>query len=287
MRTRRVVLLAAALPAIATAAWLAAPGQVSYRVIDSRSRVEVIVKTEGLVNHSRGLVLRAHDVKGRIVYDPLHPDRSRVDLRVPVRGLEPVAPRMTQDEANYVLDFLRSTWVLDVLRWPEISFVGSGVRWGEPRGSGFPRESEGRSPSRGPGFGAPEFRGIHCPGRLEIHGRMAQVVLDGIARVTTEGLEVIGRRYVRQRDHGIVPLKDISGVYTVKNELEVTFHIFAVPETELELQADEVHPSKLSERAQRSGELEKKGEPPEMKRAEPELQDKDSGEFTDPKYEPR
>ncbi len=267
MRTRRVVLLAAALPAIATAAWLAAPGQVSYRVIDSRSRVEVIVKTDGLVNHSRGLVLRAHDVKGRIVYDPLHPDRSRVDLRVPVRGLEPVAPRMTQDEANYVLNFLRSTWVLDVLSWPEISFVGSGVRWGEPRGSGF--------------------HGIHCPGRLEIHGRMAQVVLGGIARVTTEGLEVIGRRYVRQRDHGIVPLKDISGVYTVKNELEVTFKIFAAPEAELELQADEVHPSKLSERAQRSGELEKKGEPPEMKRPEPELQDKGSGEFTDPKYEPR
>jgi polyisoprenoid-binding protein YceI len=267
MRARRVVFLAAALPAIAAAAWLAAPGELSYRVLDSRSRLEVIVKTEGLVNHSRGLVLRARGVKGRIVYDPLHPDRSRVDLRVPVRGLEPVSPRMTQDEANEVLNFTRSTWVLDVMRWPEISFVGSGVRWGEPRGSGF--------------------HGIHCPGRLEIKGRMAQVVLDGIARVTTEGIQVIGRRYVRQRDHGIVPLKDISGVYTIKNELEVTFDIFAVPDAALELRDDEVQPPKLTERGERSGELEKKGEPPELKRGEPELRDKGSGEFTDPKYEPR
>lgn len=269
MRRTRAVCFAAipVLPGIAVAAWLGSPSALNYRIIASRSRVEVAVKTEGLINHSRGLILRAHDVTGNVVYDPLHPERSRVVFRVPVRGLEPVAPRMTIDEANYVLDFLRSTWVLDVLKYPEISFVGSGVKWGEPRGSGF--------------------FGIHCPGRLEIHGRMKQVVLDGIARVTSEGIEVSGRHYVNQRDHGMIPLKDISGVYTIKNELEVTFHVFAVPATEVELREDEVHPSKLTERAEKSGELEKKGEPPDMKVKEPEDKKPGAGSFADPRYEPR
>jgi polyisoprenoid-binding protein YceI len=271
MRAARVVCFAAipALPAFAVAAWLAAPETATtYRVIDSRSRVEVAVRAEGLVDHSKGLIFRARDVKGMIVHDPLHPDRSRVDFRVPVAGLYLSEPRLTIEQTNMCLAYLRCAWILDMARFREISFIGSGVKLGEPRGSGY--------------------FGIHSPGRLEIRGRMNRVVLDGIARITSEGVEVVGRHYVHLRDHGIQPLIDVrSSAYKLKQDVEVTFHIFAVPMVEWELHEDEVHPSKLTDRAERSGELHGKGEPPDMKIPEPELENPHSGEYTDPKYEPR
>ncbi len=237
MRRNKVLGFAAipVLPVMAAAFWLGAPTTQHYRILASRSRIEVRVTSEGQIHDGKGLVLLAHDVKGRIAFDPLHPDRTRVEFRVPGRGLEPLAPRMTTQEADYVLNFLRSTWVLDVLKWPEIAFVGSGVQFGEQRGSGY--------------------RAMKCPGQLEIHGRRNPVTLDGIARVTTEGIEVRGRRFVRQRDYGIVPLKDVTGVYKVKEEVEVTYSVFATPVNENELAEDEAKPAKLTERAERSGEI--------------------------------
>lgn len=269
MRRARIVCFAAipALPAMAVAFWLGAAPTTSYRIIASRSRIEVTVKTEGQIHQGHGLVLLAHDVKGRIVFDPLKPSAARVEFRCPVRGLEPYSPRMTIDEANYIMNFIRSTWVFDVGKNPEIAFIGSGIKFGEARGSGF--------------------YGVHCPGQLEMHGRRNPVVLDGIARVTSEGIEVSGRHYVRQRDFSMIPLKDVSGVYTIKNEVEVSYKIWAAPEVENELHEDEAQMPKLTERAEKSGELKDKGQPPEMKRPEPEVKNPKSGEFTAPKFEPK
>jgi polyisoprenoid-binding protein YceI len=271
MRTARALRLAAipALPAFAIAAWLGAPdGATTYRVIDSRSRVEVIVRAEGLVDNFRGLIFRARDVKGTIVHDPLHPERSRVDFRVPVKDMYLAEPRLTAEQTKMCLLYLRCSWVLDMARFEEISFLGSGVRFGEPRGSGY--------------------FSVHSPGRLEIRGRMNRTVIDGIARVTTEGIEVIGRKYVHLRDHGIQPLIDVrSSAYKLKQDVEVTFHIFAVPMVEWQLHEDEIHPSTLTPRGEHAGELEKKGEAPDMKVPEPEPVDPHSGEYTDPRYEPR
>jgi hypothetical protein len=266
---RRVVCLAAlpVFPAMAAAFFLAAPTGQSYRIIHSRSRVEVTVQTDGLINHSKGLVIMAAGATGRIVYDPLHLDRTRVEFRLPVRFMEPIAPKMTNAEAFYVVDFIQSTWVFDCPKNPEIAFIGSSIKWGEARGSGF--------------------YAFHCPGQLEMHGRRNAITLDGIARVTSEGIEVSGRRYIHQRDYGMIPLKDRTGVYKVKEDVEVTFHIFAEPEVENALKDDEAHPPKLTPRAEQSGELEKKGEPPEVKRPEPEVTKPHSGELTKPELEPK
>jgi polyisoprenoid-binding protein YceI len=270
MRTARALGFAAipALPAFAIAAWLASPdGAETYRVIDSRSRVEVAVRAEGLIDNSKGLIFRARDIKGTIVHDPLHPERSSVDFRVPVKDMFLAEPRLTLEQTNMCIIYLRCAWVLDMARFGEISFLGSGVRFGEPRGSGY--------------------FSVHSPGRLEIRGTMNRTVIDGIARVTTEGIEVIGRHYVHLRDHGMQPLIDVrSSAYKLKQDVEVTYHIFAVPMVEWQLHEDEVHPSKLTPRGEHSGELEKKGEAPDMKRKEPELEDPHSGEYTDPRYEP-
>lgn len=267
MRRAKVIGFAAipVLPAMAVALWVNAPLAQNYRILASRSRIEVRVESEGQIHAGKGLVLLAHDVKGRIVFDPVHPEATRVEFRVPVRGLEPFAPRMTTQEADYVLNFLRSTWVFDAMKNPEIAFVGSGVKFGERRGSGY--------------------LAITCPGQLEMHGRRNPITLEGIARVTSEGIEVSGRRFVRQRDFGMIPLKDASAVYKIKEEVEVTYRIFATPVPENAIGEDETQPAKLTERAEKSGELLDKGQPPETKQAEPEVKTR-SGEL-DPRLEPR
>ncbi|MEZ0227952.1 MAG: YceI family protein [Planctomycetota bacterium] len=268
MRRRQVIGFAAipVLPVMAAALWIGGDTTRHYRILASRSRVEVRVPSEGQIHNGKGLVLLAHDVKGAISFDPVHPDRSRIEFRVPVRGLEPFEPRMTTTEADYVLNFLRSTWVLDVQRWPEISFIGSGVQFHERRGSGY--------------------RAIQCPGQLEIHGRKNPATLDAIARITSEGIEVSGRRFVRQRDFGIIPLKDMSAVYKIKEEVEVTFRVFATPVNETDLTEEEAQKAKLTERAEKSGELKGRAAPAEPMRPEPEVKTK-AGELTKPELQPK
>jgi polyisoprenoid-binding protein YceI len=234
-----------ALPALGFALYLGAPTAVTYRIIPGRGSIHVRVPTEGLNVKARAIVLNAKEYRGTIVYDPVHPEKATVELKVNVRGLEPTSPRFTFRDTNLLLLYLRSRWVLDMVRWPEISFIGSGARFGGERGSGY--------------------YAVSVPGKLEIKGRLALVQLDAIASVGTEGIRVFGRHFVRQRDHGIVPLRDRTGAYTLRNELEVSFDIFAAPSYERPLDEDEVKPPEWKERARDSGTLkipEPSDEPP-------------------------
>jgi len=240
------------------------PDAVTYRVINSRSRIEVAVKSEGFTNAAT-LVLQAYEVTGSIVYDAVHPSRSRITIRVPVQSLSPVSPRLPAAGVGAFLAFMRGYPILYMERFPEIAFLGSGVEWGSALGSGY--------------------RAVRSPGLLEIRGRRTQVLLQGIAHITTAGLEVSGRHYVHLHDHGVARPYHPESSIQVKDDVEVNFHIFAVPEKELELRDDEVHPPKLTDRGEHSGELTPRGEPPDMKRKEPDLKTP-SGELA-PGLEPR
>ncbi len=250
-----------------------APTARTYRIVPGHGKIEVYVKTEGLVNPSRGLILEAKDYSGKIVYDPLRPQASTVELRIPVRRLEPTAPTMTREEHDDLIVWLRSSWVLDMRRFSEIAFFGSGAHLGGARGSGF--------------------RAITVPGRLQIHGYMHEAKLQAIARIATDGIMIMGRHFVRQREHGMVPLKDATGVYTIRNEVEIVFNLFAVPETELALHPDEVQPPEWKERAEKSGEMlpgapapDRPLEDDEVKPPSLEPRTEKSGEWTDPKVDP-
>src|SRR5690349_16204277 len=130
MGRARVAAFAAVVPAVALATWLASPTARTYRILPGRGRITVRVRSEGQIHPTSGLLLEAKDYRGKIVFDPKSPGATRVELHVPVRSLEPVAPRMTTEEHDYVLEWLRSSWVLDEARAAEIAFVGSGAKWG-------------------------------------------------------------------------------------------------------------------------------------------------------------
>src|SRR5262249_40579358 len=149
----------------------------------------------------KGLTLEARDFRGQIVFDPVHPKAIRVELRVPVRSLEPIAPGLDALERNEVIDWVRSSWILDMARQPEISFVGSAARFRGPSGGGY--------------------IGVDVPGRLEIHHRNNPATLSVQAKVTDEGVEVFGRHFVTLRTYDIIPLRDATGAYTIKRDVEV------------------------------------------------------------------
>lgn len=252
---RRAATLAIALPAALGAAWLALPDAVpSFRIVPGRLTVRA--RWGGLVQHTDGLLLEARDWRGRISFDPLRPTTARVSVSVSVRSLEPVSPRLEEQERNLVLAYAFAPDLLDAGRWPEIAFVGSGLRAGGERGSGF--------------------FAVSVPGRVEVRGRAMAATLDAIARVTTAGLEVYGRHFIRASDHGIrfVAAPDrLPGPGAIRDELEVEFRLLAVPETSLELREDEARPPELRERTRRSGEPLREAPAPKTR----------SGEWRDPK----
>lgn len=258
-----------------------APAAHTYRIVPGRGKITVNVQTDGLVGENQGpigpgryvdplrpkvlvdgkfpqphslqrlpsrlpvnsgprspiqgLTLEARDFRGSIVFDPTHPLGSRVELHVPVRSLEPLSPSLEGEDRNEVIDWVRSSWVLDVARAPEISFVGSGVHFRGSAGGGYVN--------------------VQMTGRLEIHHRMNPVVLPALAKLTDDGLEVMGRYRVSLRSFDILQLRDRTGAYTMKRDVEVDFHVVAVPETELELKDGEVHLPTLTPRAEHAGEL--------------------------------
>lgn len=284
MRARGRAVLAALVAAVPVALVAGAPGDAgprTYRIVPGRGKITVNVQTEGLVGENqgpvgpgravdprrekvlidgklpqphalsrppsrspydsrpkspvRGLTLEARDYRGSIVYDPAQPRAVRVEVRVPVRSLEPVAPSLEGEDRSEVIDWLRSSWVLDVARSPEISFVGSGAHFRGSAGGGFVN--------------------AQVSGRLEIHHRSNPVSLAILAKLTDEGVEVIGRHQVTLRSFDVLPLRDRTGVYRLRRDVEVDFHVTAVPEAQLELGADEVHPPELTGRAEHAGEL--------------------------------
>ncbi len=284
---RRAAVLGVVLPVVALAAWLADPRVMQFRFVMGSGWLKVKVKTEGgPITPRSGLELSARDLRGEIVYDPLHPERSRVDLRVPVRALEPTAPAMTAgarrqalepmdrdqlatgDEKSFIMSYVRSTWVLDAVRAPDVAFLGSGVKFGEDRGSGYVA--------------------VTVPGRLELRGRTAPARLDGIARVTTSGIEIVGRHWVHLSSYGIPRIQDTAtgGTYRLGDEVEIEFHLVAVPAHADALGPDEVQFPKLTPRAERSGEP--KVAEPELRAKEPALQPEHERSGTlDPKVLPK
>jgi hypothetical protein len=182
----------------------------TYTIVSHMGYVRVRVKTQGLVNPSKGLLLDARKYRGRILVDPMHLDGAHVELRIPYGELIPIAPRMTELERADVVDWLRSTWGLWAPGARDIAFVSSGANL------------------RGLGPGG--IVSVEMPGRLEIRKSGRPETVAAQVRVDKDGITAWGRHTVRQRDYGLIPYRDRSGAYSVKNELEIEFRVFAKPE---------------------------------------------------------
>jgi hypothetical protein len=216
VRARGATLAVAAVAAFCLPLLFAPPQEKYYRLIPGRGQIEVKVDTEGTITTVRhGLVLRARDYSGELVIDPAHLERSRVELRILVGHLIPVSPRMTLLEKAELVDWIRSTWGLDISRtWgaPDIAFTGSGLTTMTPMTGGL--------------------LSVEMPGRLRIRRRENPVKISALARFDPDGIMIWGRYPIRIREYDLIPYRDETGAYKMKETINISFRVFAAPAPE-------------------------------------------------------
>ena len=164
------------------------------RPIDAeRSTLTVFVYKSGLFSaFADNHVIRA-PIAGGSVSDaaPLH-----VDLLVRAAELKVLDPDLGADKRADVQTRMVGPGVLDVARFPEITFASTRVDIA----------------------GADRWL---VTGRLTIHGQSREIMFP----VTRKDARYRGEVLIRQRDFGIEPIKVAGGTVRVKDELKIQFEI--------------------------------------------------------------
>jgi len=186
-------------------AQVAAHDSVVY-ILTPASRFEVKTGKAGLLGFAgHGHLVRARTALGRVVYYPDSPADSRVEVVVPVDGLEVLTPRDTA-EIRKVTETMRSQ-VLHPDQNPLISFVSTTV--------------------------TPAGDGLELRGRLTIAGQTRDVAV--VMRVEAAGdtLQAIGSFSVKQTEFGITPYRGgPAGTVRVADRVEFNVAVVAVRHTD-------------------------------------------------------
>jgi polyisoprenoid-binding protein YceI len=122
-----------------------------------------------------------------------------VQLRVDSRKMRVLDPEITADKRADIQHTMQSDTVLDVDKFPEISYQSTTVT------------------SKG---------GAHWEvrGNLTLRGQKHSVVVE----VTLEGVHYRGSASIKQSDFGIEPIRIAGGAVKVKDELKIEFDIVPV-----------------------------------------------------------
>jgi polyisoprenoid-binding protein YceI len=196
------------LAAVALGLAVPASGAPRTYVIDAAaSSVQVHVGKSGVFSFAG----HTHEVmagrfEGTVEADSDDLARSSVAVTFEASGLKVVAEREPGGDAPKVQEVMAGPKVLDVARFPAITFRSrqvSGRRTGE---SGYE---------------------LQVAGELSLRGVTRAVTVPVRVQVETATLTATGRAVVAQRAFGIEPVSAGGGTVKVKNELGVEFRIVA------------------------------------------------------------
>jgi polyisoprenoid-binding protein YceI len=206
---RGAMLLRAAGPALAAALSTAVEATAverAYSVTGSESRLTIQVGRAGLfkfAGHEHEVLARSFS--GRILADPEALERSSVALSFESAALEVSGRDEPAEDVPKVQEAMLGPKVLDVARFPEISFQSTRVA-GKTVGS---RVYE-----------------LEIQGELTVRGVVRPLTLPLRVELANDRLVASGRTSLRQSDFGITPIS-VAGVVKVKNELAIDYEIVA------------------------------------------------------------
>jgi polyisoprenoid-binding protein YceI len=191
--------------ALAAAVPVAAGGR-NYAIDPAASRVEIRVGKSGVFSfagHEHRVLAPA--VTGQILADPADLAGSSVQLTFQSGALTVVAKGEPEGDAQKVETAMHSPSVLDVARFPEITFVSKAVSGAE-------------SP--------PGTWSITITGEIGLHGVARSLTLP--IKVTTAGdeLTAVGRVVLKQTDFHMSPVS-VGGVVKVKDEVAIEYTLVA------------------------------------------------------------
>jgi polyisoprenoid-binding protein YceI len=143
-----------------------------------------------------------HEVEAPISEGFVDEAARRVKFVIESSRMKALDPQLSPDKRRQVQERMLGPEVLDVARFPRITFESTGVEQ--------------------PG-----------PDRLLVHGQLS---LHGITRpvavsVRKENARYIGTATLKQRDFGITPVSIAGGTVKVKDELKIEFNIGASAQT--------------------------------------------------------
>jgi polyisoprenoid-binding protein YceI len=187
---------------------VASPASAQTFAIDPASSTTTIeVGKSGLFSFAAG---HTHEVKGSIESGSVALDagdaaKSHVDLVIATRSLQVSAKGEPPDDVPKVQAAMAGEKVLDVARFPRITFRSSAVKGVRPDGASFDAT---------------------VTGTLTIRDKSQPVTATVHVQKTSASLTATGRFTIKQTAFGIQPVS-VAGVVKVEDELQIAFSITA------------------------------------------------------------
>ena len=184
----------------------AAAAEQGYTVVAEQSAVRIHVGKGGLfgfAGHGHDVV--APSVQGTVVADPADLSRSSVTLSFDAAALEVTGEGEPAKDVPKVQEKMIGPEVLDVTRFPSITFRSSSVAGKEVRAGVYD---------------------LQVAGDLGLHGVTRRVTLPLQVEIHADTLTASGKTVLRHTDFGMKPVS-VGGVVNVKNEIGVDFRIVA------------------------------------------------------------
>ena len=179
----------------------------AYTFDASNSSIQLDVYKEGLFSAlAHNHLIETKDFSGTARFDPSKVENSSVTLRVAAKSLTVIDPGVSANDRQQVQTTMLGNEVLDVARYPEISFHSTGVTQIERQGTGWR---------------------VMLAGVLELHGAEKPITFPLTVQIQNGQLVAQGDAFLLQTDFGITPVRIAGGTVKVKNRLRIHFDIHA------------------------------------------------------------
>jgi polyisoprenoid-binding protein YceI len=179
----------------------------AYSIDSQQSKLEIHVSKEGafkVFGHDH--LIAAKQVSGQAQFDPQKIGQSSVHLQIPAKSITVMDPGESEKDRREVQGTMEGDKVLDVAKFPEITFASSKV-------SAAKKTSDGWE--------------LTLAGKLNLHGVEKPVSLPLHVHTDSNELRGQGELSILQTDYGITPVKVGGGAVKVKDMLKITFNIVA------------------------------------------------------------
>jgi polyisoprenoid-binding protein YceI len=182
-----------------------AAGPRTFNVEPEQSRALIDVGKSGAFSFAGHTHEVEAPVKSGVVHlDTDDPTHNNVRLEFNATAMRVTGKGESADDVPKVTETMLSEMVLDVKRYPAITFESTSIT---AKGSAAALD-------------------LSVTGRLTIRGRTQSVTAPVAVRLAGDRLTATGKFVVKQTDYGITPIS-VGGLVKVKNELNITFTIVA------------------------------------------------------------
>ena len=186
----------------------AAQEKTAYSIASAQSKLEIHVYKEGMFKaFGHDHLIAATEISGEAQLDAQKIEDSTVRLQIATKSFTVVDPGESEKDRRDVQATMEGEKVLDVAKFPEITFTSSGI-------SGAKKNAEGWE--------------LTISGKLKLHG--VEKTVSFPLRVQTESAQLRGEGEISilQTDYGITPVKVGGGAVKVKDKLKIAFTIVTI-----------------------------------------------------------